>query len=81
MRTRLNVALYVHGLFCFMLAAQTQTTHETSPLFVLLDPALQNLALTFSAVLFYDTNPNNGPLSSYTKSCRFSQLLPLCKRP
>jgi len=65
MRTRLNVALHVHRPFCITLVTQTQTTHEASPLFLLIYAALQNFAL---AGLFCYIVPNNGPLSSYTKS-------------
>jgi hypothetical protein len=80
MRTRLNVALHVHRLFFITLVTQTQITHEASPLFLLNYEALQNLALALPAALFCYTDPNDGPLSSYTKSYSLSQLLPLCTR-
>jgi hypothetical protein len=68
MRTRLNVALHVHRPFCITLVTQTQTTHEASPLFLLIYAALQNFALALPVGLFCYIDPNDGPLSSYTKS-------------
>ena len=80
MRTRLNVALQLHRMFCITSVTQTKTTREASPPFLLIYEALQNFALVLSAALFCYTDPNDGTLSSYTKRCRLPQLLPLCNR-
>jgi hypothetical protein len=60
MRTRLNVALHVHRLFRITLVTQTQTTHETSPLFLLLQAAFQNFPLALLATLFCYIVPKKG---------------------